>query len=81
MRGRLERIVRPRLYVLNELWAGVPAIMHAIYVCDGYVRQLLFRDSVEAADVDPVHFADRCLVSDAKDPDSAMPTEIVMVFL
>ena len=53
--------------------------MHAIDVRNGYARQFLFRDSFEATDIDAVHLAHRRLIADAKDANTAMPAEIVVV--
>jgi len=55
--------------------------MHAIDVCNGYARKLLFRDPLEAADVDAVHLAHRRVVADAKDTHTAMSAEVVVVLL
>src|SRR5688500_6064170 len=55
------------------------AAMHAVDIADRNLRQLLFADPLEAADVDPVHLADRRVVADAERPHAAPPAEEVLV--
>jgi len=65
----------------DEIRSGIPAIVHAVDVGDWNGRQFFLRDSLQAADIDAVHLADRRVVADAEDPDAAMLAEVVVISL
>jgi hypothetical protein len=55
-------------------------VVHPVNVRDRDPGQLLFRNSLEAADIDTEHLPDGRFVANAKRPDSTGPAEIVLVF-
>lgn len=53
--------------------------MHPINIGDRNLRQLFLRDAFQTADIDPIHFADRRIVADAKRADAADFAEEVLI--
>jgi len=67
--------------MLEVFWGAVRSVVYAVHVSDRDARQFFFRHSLQAADIDTVHFPDRRIIAHPKNSYAAMAAKIMMIFL
>ncbi len=63
------------------LGSVLPPIVHTVDVRDWNLREILFRNSFQTADVDAVHLSDRRVIADSKWTHTASLAEEVLILL
>jgi hypothetical protein len=63
----------------DKLGGLLPSVISTVHIGDRNLRQFLFRDTLQAPDVDPVHLADWRIVADSEGTDTAVPAKEMLI--